>query len=95
MRFHDELVGAADVEVPSPQKKPSKREVDMAGTLVGSLETRFKPESHEDTYRASVEKLIERKASGKDIELPDSHPPELHADLLLAALEASVKAGGR
>jgi DNA end-binding protein Ku len=91
MRFHDEVVPATDLELPSPQKKPSKREVDMAGTLVSSLEARFKPEKHEDTYRASLEKLIKRKAAGKEIELPDQHPPELAPDLLLAALEASVK----
>jgi DNA end-binding protein Ku len=94
MRFHDELVAGRDLDVPSPQKKPSKREVEMAGTLVSSLDTRFDPKKHEDTYRASVEKLIKQKASGKEIELPDSHPPELAPDLLLAALEASVKGQG-
>jgi DNA end-binding protein Ku len=91
MRFHDEVVSGKDLDLPSPQKKPSKREVEMAGTLVSSLETPFRPEKHEDTYRASVEKLIKRKASGKEIDLPDQHPPELSPDLLLAALEASVK----
>jgi DNA end-binding protein Ku len=90
MRFHDEVVASKDVEVPSPQKRPSKREVEMAGTLVSSLEARFKPEKYEDTYRASVEKLIARKAKGEEIELPEDHPPDLHPDMLLAALEASV-----
>jgi DNA end-binding protein Ku len=90
MRFHDEVVSGDDVEVPSPQKKPSKREVDMAGTLVSSLEARFKPEKHEDTYRASVEKLIRRKAKGEEIELPDDRPDDLHPDMLMAALEASL-----
>jgi DNA end-binding protein Ku len=90
MRFHDEVVAAKDLDLPSPQKRPGKREVEMAGTLVSSLETAFKPEKYEDTYRASVEKLIKRKASGKEIEPPDRHPPELAPDLLLAALEASV-----
>jgi DNA end-binding protein Ku len=92
MRFHDEVVSGKDLDVPSPQKKPAKREVDMAGTLVSSLEADFEPEKHEDTYRASVQKLIKRKASGKEIEPPDRHPPELAPDLLLAALEASVGA---
>lgn len=90
MRFHHEVVSGKDVEVPSPQKKPSKREVDMAGTLVSSLETKFKPDKYEDTYRASVEKLIERKAKGEEIELPDDRPDDLHPDMLMAALEASL-----
>jgi DNA end-binding protein Ku len=93
MRFHDEVVAGKDVEVPSPQKKPAKREVDMASSLVASLETEFRPEKHEDTYRASVEKLIKRKASGGEIETPDRHDTELAPDLLMAALEASV--GGK
>jgi DNA end-binding protein Ku len=91
MRFHDEVVSARDVEIPSPQKKPAKREVDMAGTLVSSLEAKFKPDKYEDTYRASVEKLIRKKARGEEIDVPSDHPPELHPDMLMAALEASLK----
>ena len=90
MRFHDEVVAGKDVEVPSAQKKPSKREVDMAGTLVSSLEARFRPDKYEDTYRRSVEKLIDRKAKGEEIELPEDHPEDLHPDMLMAALEASL-----
>jgi DNA end-binding protein Ku len=91
MRFHDEVVSARDVEIPSPQKKPAKREVDMAGTLVSSLEAKFTPDRYEDTYRASVEKLIRKKARGEEIDVPSDHPPELHPDMLMAALEASLK----
>jgi DNA end-binding protein Ku len=91
MRFHDELVAAADLELPSPQKKPSKREIEMAGTLVSSLESSFEPEKHSDTYRESVQKLIDQKARGKEIELADDHPAPMEPDTLLAALEASVK----
>ena len=95
MRFHDEVVSGDDVEIPSPQKKPAKREVDMAGSLVSSLETKFKPERHEDTYRDAVQKLIDRKAKGQDVELPDRHDTELAPDLLMAALEASVGGKGK
>jgi DNA end-binding protein Ku len=91
MRFADELVAAEDLDIPSPQKNPTRPEVKMAHDLVGSLESGFRPADHEDTYRDSVMKLIKRKASGKEIELPDLHPPEMSPDLLMAALEASVK----
>ena len=94
MRFHDEVVSGKDVEVPSPQKKPAKREVDMAGSLVAQLETKFKPERHKDTHRAAVEALIDRKSKGQDIDVPARHDTELAPDLLMAALEASVKGGG-
>ena len=95
MRFDDEVVSGNDLDVPSPQKKPAKREVEMAGTLVSSLETKWRPEKHEDTYRDAVMKLVDRKASGKEIELPESHHPDMAPDLLMAALEASVKGGKR
>jgi DNA end-binding protein Ku len=94
MRFHDEVVSGKDLDVPSPQKKPSKPEVDMAGSLVSSLDARFRPERYEDTYRDAMMKLVRRKASGKEIELPERHHPELAPDLLMAALEASVKGKG-
>lgn len=95
MRFHDEVVSGGDLDVPSPQKKPAEREIEMAGNLVGSLEADFKPSKYKDTYRAAVEKLIKRKASGKEIELPEEEEPEEESDDLLAALEASVKAGSK
>jgi non-homologous end joining protein Ku len=65
----------------------------MARSLVASLETGFRPEKHEDTYRASVEKLIRQKAKGQEIDVPARHDNELAPDLLMAALEASVKGG--
>jgi DNA end-binding protein Ku len=92
LRFHDEVVTADDLEVPRPQQKASKREIEMAGKLVSSLEERFRPEAYEDTYRAAVLDLIKRKAEGEDIDLAAQEEPA-HGDDLAAALEASL--GGR
>jgi DNA end-binding protein Ku len=88
MRFHDEVVSPDEVDVPSGGRKPNKREVQMAGKLVESLEEEFKPEKYEDTYRESVLDLIKRKAAGKEIDLVAQEEPE-HDDLE-AALAASV-----
>ena len=88
MRFHDELVSPGDVDIPSGGRKPNRREVQMAGKLVESLEEDFKPERYEDTYRESVLELIKRKASGKEIDLAAQEEPE-HDDLE-AALAASL-----
>ncbi len=90
MRYHDEIVSGKDLDLPRPQKKPSKREVEMAGTLVSSLETKFKPEKYEDTYRDSLMKLIDQKAKGREIELPEHEDEGPAPELLMAALEASV-----
>jgi DNA end-binding protein Ku len=92
LRFHDEVVAADDLDIPRPERQASKREIEMAGKLVSSLEQRFRPDAYEDTYRAAVLDLIERKAQGEEIDLAAQEEPA-HGDDLAAALEASL--GGR
>jgi DNA end-binding protein Ku len=88
MRFHDELVSPDELDIPSGGRKPNKREIQMAGRLVESLQEDFKPDRYEDTYRESVLDLIKRKAAGKEIDLVAQEEPE-HEDLE-AALAASL-----
>ena len=88
MRFHDEVVSPDELNIPSGGRKPNRREIQMAGKLVGSLEEDFKPGKYEDTYRESVLDLIKRKAAGKEIDLAAQEEPE-HDDIE-AALAASL-----
>ena len=92
MRFADELVDAGELEIPAPSRKPSKREVQMAGQLVESLHKSFRPNAFKDSYRERLLKMIERKAKGEEIELPPPEEAE-QTDDLMAALEASL--GGK
>jgi DNA end-binding protein Ku len=89
MRFADEVVDPGDFELGRVRRKPSDREIKMASSLVDGLHTDFDPSEYEDSYRADVLDLVERKAAGKNIELPADEEPEA-ADDLLAALEASL-----
>jgi DNA end-binding protein Ku len=89
LRFADELVDASDLDIDKPSKKPSKREVEMAGKLVDSLDRTFDPSGYEDTYGEAVLGLIKRKAKGEEIDLSAQEEPE-HGDDLAAALEASI-----
>ena len=91
MRFHDEVVSADDLELPSGGRKPKPQEVKMAGRLVEMLHQDFKPEDYDDTYRDSVLELIKRKAAGKEIDLTAQEEP-VQGDDLAAALEASLGA---
>ncbi len=89
MRFADELVDAAKLELPQPSRKPAKREVEMAGALVDTLHGRFEPAKFKDSYRDRVLGLIEAKRRGEEPELPEE--PEGAAGMdLEAALEASL-----
>ncbi|MGH2894223.1 MAG: Ku protein, partial [Solirubrobacteraceae bacterium] len=90
MRFADELVDADSLDVPSPSRKPSQREVKMAGTLVDSLSAAFEPGKFEDSYRERVLNLIEAKARGEEPELPEAPEPADDTDLV-AALTASLE----
>ena len=89
LRFHDEIASPDDVEVPKSSRKPSKREVEMAGKLVDMLAADFDASSYEDTYREAVLDLIKRKAKGEEIDLAEQEEPA-HGDDVLAALEASL-----
>jgi DNA end-binding protein Ku len=92
MRFADELVDPGELDVAEPSRKPSKREVEMAGKLVESLHERFRPSAFKDTYRERMLKMIERKAKGEEIEIPEREEAE-SGDDLMAALEASLSGG--
>jgi DNA end-binding protein Ku len=89
MRFADELVDADDLDVPTPSRAPSKREVEMAGKLVESLHEDFDPDAYEDSYRERVLELIATKARGEEPAPPEPEQREDAPDLM-AALEASL-----
>jgi DNA end-binding protein Ku len=89
MRFADELVAPADLEVPKLARKPDAREVEMAQRLIDSLHEPFEPQKLHDEYREAILAAIERKANGEDIQAPDE-PPAEQPDDLMAALQASL-----
>lgn len=94
MRFADEFVPDSELEIVTPQKEPSKLEVDTAQLLVDQLDSSFEPETYTNTYRDAVLQLIERKARGEAIEAPESQQATGEGDLL-SALRASLEDHGR
>ena len=94
LRFHDELVRGDDLEIEGRPRKPSDKEVRMAGQLVSALAEGFNPAAYEDTYRDAVLDLIERKSKGEEIDLVEQEEPA-HGDDLAAALEASLAGAKR
>jgi non-homologous end joining protein Ku len=66
----------------------------MAGQLVETLEAKFDPTAFEDSYRQRLLDYIEAKAKGKLDKLPQRTEAADPGDLM-AALEASMKAGKR
>lgn len=93
LRFHDEVVSGEDLEIGRAGRRPSSREVQMAGRLVDMLHEDFDPKRYEDSYREAVLELVRRKAAGEEIDLAEQEEPQQGEDLL-AALEASLSARG-
>jgi DNA end-binding protein Ku len=96
MRFAAELVDPGALDLPQASRRPGKREVEMAGTLVDSLQADFKPDVFEDSYRDRVLELVQAKARGEDPDPPEPSGSTGETDLA-AALEASLnrsKSGG-
>ena len=91
MRFADQLGEGKELNVPDPSKKPSKKEIDMAGLLVETLAAEWEPDKFKDEYRERVKALVEAKEKGREPKLPKSEEAA-SSDDLMAALEASLKA---
>jgi DNA end-binding protein Ku len=89
MRFHDEVVEPDDLDLPQPQKKVTDKEAKMADALVSSLETEFDPTEYEDTYRERVLEVVEAKAQGRQVVVPETTEETPDTDLM-ALLEQSV-----
>jgi DNA end-binding protein Ku len=94
MRFHDEVIGPEELDIPKPGKQVGAREAKMADALVSSLAGEFDPREYEDTYRERVLELVKAKAAGKKIELPEPEREEAGDDLA-ALLEKSLAGAGR
>jgi DNA end-binding protein Ku len=92
MRFADEIVPESQLELPHARKQASKLEVDTAQLLIDQLDAEFEPARYQDTYREPVLALIERKARGEAIEVPEREPVTRGADLL-DVLKRSIEQG--
>jgi DNA end-binding protein Ku len=94
MRFADELVDAGDLDIPKPQRKPTKREIEMAEQLVEGLAKEFDPSAYRDGFKRRVDAYAKKKAKGKAPELPKVEEADAPDDLL-EALKASVSGNGK
>jgi DNA end-binding protein Ku len=94
MRVHDELVDPGELDIGTPRRKPTDREIEMAGALVDTLHTDFDPKMLTDEYRETLLEYLDAKRKGKAPEPEPYEPPE-PSDDLLAALQASLEGKGK
>lgn len=93
MHYADEVVDPGDLDVSTfaEDVDVDDRELEMAEDLIESLHTDFDPEAYHDRHQERLLELLEAKAEGQRVELPE--PEEEMAEVvdLSAALEQSLE----
>ena len=92
MVYADEVTPAEEISELSAARdvKVSDKELVMANQLIESLSADFDPARFRDEYRDRLLELIERKAEGEPVIVPEAAPAQTGVVDLMAALEASV-----
>ena len=89
MYFSDELPQANQREREAPEDF-SKKELELANTLIDGLKSEFKPKEYQDEFRHNVERLIDQKQKGRKVTSIRQPKPAVVTDLM-SALEASLR----
>jgi len=96
IRFEQDLRDPGELKLPTKNVTISKKELDMALTIIDQLTDKFEPEKYKDTYKDELIKLIKKKAAAKGKKVVSDAPAkkkERHpADDLLDQLRASLEA---
>jgi DNA end-binding protein Ku len=95
MHFADELIDISEFKVPTA-KNVSKKELEMAGVLVASMSSEWRPEKYHDEYKDALEKLIEEKVEKGDKATPKPvrRPKATNVIDLVSVLQKSLKQSG-
>ncbi len=80
----------ADEEFHTDTHDLSKKELDLAQTLIRSLEAPFQPEKYHDTYREKLQALIDRKLEGKPLPAAPATPRKAEVVDIADALRQSL-----
>jgi DNA end-binding protein Ku len=93
MNYADEVNPTSELnELDGERPQASKRELDVAKSLIDSLSQSFEIERYRDTYRDAVLELVERKARGEEVVAePQAAQQATKAPDLMSALQASLE----
>lgn len=89
IRFHEEIRGMEDINIPESTSKPP--ELKMAIALIDQLTGKFDIEKYKDTYTDQLMKVINAKAKGKKITAPTMRVVHSKSQDLMAQLKASLE----
>jgi DNA end-binding protein Ku len=93
LRHPQEIRADADVFDEIPSSKPDKGMVDIAARIIEQASGAFRPDEFEDRYETALRELIETRAKGKAVTVPEA-PRDTKVVDLMAALKASLARRG-
>jgi DNA end-binding protein Ku len=91
MYYPDEIRQVEEFRTDISTVKP--KELELAKTLVESLEAPFEPEKYKDNYRANLMAMIRAKIEGKEVVAPAEPVHKAPVIDILEALKASLAEG--
>ena len=89
IRFADEIRDPSKLEI--PDTKVSKKELDMAHSLIEQYTSKFKFDNFKDVYNEKLMKIIHDKAKGEKPKLKKIKSTPTEATDLMAKLKASLE----
>jgi DNA end-binding protein Ku len=89
MLFHDEVRPSSPV--PAGGKKPTKKQLDQAVSLIEELSADWDPERYQDCYRERLRRVIADKRKRRKIEAPEPERQPPATPDLMAALERTLE----
>ena len=88
----DEIRDAGELDLPAEEYDFKPAEKAVARQLVEAMKGEFEPENYKDEYREALVSVIEAKAEGKRVEIPEREEQPTKIADLMSVLEASVAA---
>jgi DNA end-binding protein Ku len=89
IRFQDEIRDPGELKI--PDKRPGKKETDMAISLIEQYTDKFNLKKYKDVYNKQLMKFINAKSKGKISEPEEVDVTPTKADDLMAKLKASLE----
>ncbi|WP_057937270.1 non-homologous end joining protein Ku [Algoriphagus resistens] len=89
IRFSDEIRSPSELKISS--SKATKKEVEMAQSLISQYSEKFDPSKYKDQYTKQLMKVIKAKSKGKKAVVKKFEPKDTPAKDLMAQLKASLE----
>jgi DNA end-binding protein Ku len=91
MFFADEIRRVNEIPGLPVKVKATEKELDLALGLVNSMTSTFNPEKYHDEYREKLMTIIQRKAAGEEVVVPEMAEKEAKVIDLMSALKESIE----